>query len=98
VTIWNVYRWRGSRGWVKDTWEQNDPEGHFSKAEAQAAVAQLLADHLRYRKKPMYPPAIAWTETPRMRPRAKEQKHRYTAAELNGHTYRGQTIPEETRP
>jgi hypothetical protein len=95
MTLRHVFRWRGSMGWLKDTWDQDDPIGYASKAEADARVQELLGYHRRRFRKEMYPPPIAWTEMPRWKPRPKEQRHRYAPAELNGHSYRREAVPEQ---
>jgi hypothetical protein len=79
-----------------DSWDASDPTGYRSEAEAQARVADLLANHQRYLRRPMYPPAvITYGEPPRWKPRVKEKKHRFSLAELNGHSYRREALPEQ---
>jgi len=93
MTIWFVYRWRGT-SWRKDCWDESDPVGYADKGEAESRKERLLAYHRQRSGKPMYPPPIVWTETPRMRPRPKEQKHRFTLAELNGYVHERAVLQE----
>jgi hypothetical protein len=89
-----VWRWRGS-SWRLDSWDQSDPEGYRTEQEAQARVARLLAYHLRSRGRPMFPPpVITLGDMPRMKPRPKERKHRFSHGELNGASYSRQPVPE----
>jgi hypothetical protein len=95
MTVWFVWRWRGScSGWRVDSWDPDDPVGYPTLAEAQARVLQLMASYRKSRGRSLYPPPIAWTERPRMKPRKKEQRHTFSAAELDGWTYRRQPVPE----
>jgi hypothetical protein len=95
MTLWFVWRWRGfTSGWRRDCWDEDDPVGHATLAEAQGRVLQLEAAYRKSRGRSLYPPPIAWTERPRMKPRKKEQRHIFTAGELNGQSYRRQAIPE----
>jgi hypothetical protein len=77
-----------------DSWDQDDPTGYRTEAEALARVAYLLAAHLRRTKKPMYPPPIAYPAAPRMAPRKKEQRHRFTPQELNGYIHERALLQE----
>jgi hypothetical protein len=96
--LYFVWRWRGS-SWRLDSFDQGDPEGYRTEQEAQARVEELLAYNQKSRGRPMYPPpVITLGEMPRKRPREKEQRHRYSPAELNGLTYRREALPEVVRP
>jgi hypothetical protein len=92
-----VWRWRGS-SWRLDSCDQSDPEGYRTEQAAQARVQELLGYQRRSGRKTFPPPVITNGAMPRMRPRVKEKRHRYTAAELNGHTHRQPiALPEEVR-
>jgi hypothetical protein len=99
MTLWYVWRWRGfSSGWRRDCWDpETDPVGYPTLAEAQARALQLKAAYRKCRGRDPYPPPIAWTERPRMIPRRKERRHDFSRAELNGHSYRREAMPEEVR-
>jgi hypothetical protein len=63
---------------------------------ALARVEVLKAAYLRRCRREMFPPpVITLGEVPRMRPRRREERHHFTARELNGHTVRA--VPEEVR-
>jgi hypothetical protein len=89
-----VWRWSGSR-WRPDS---IDPDGvmlgELSWEAACARVAYLLATYQKRRRRPLWPPpVITLGEVPQMKPRQREKSHTFTAAELDGQTYR--ELPEE---
>jgi hypothetical protein len=94
--LYYVWRWRGSC-WRPDcTGADGTPLGELTIEAARARVEYLLASRLRWRRRPMWPPpVITLGAVPRWTPRVKEKKHRFTAAELNGHTYRREAVPEQ---
>jgi hypothetical protein len=81
-------------GWRNDCWDPDDPVGYPTEAEAQARALQLMAAHRKRYGREMYPPPIVRAERPRMRPRKKEQRHTFSASELDGWTVRREAIPE----
>jgi hypothetical protein len=97
MVVFYVWRWRGSSGWRVDSWDADDPAGYSTEAEALARVEQLLAIHRRSRRKEMYPPPIAYPTAPRMAPRKKEQRHRFTPQELNGYIHERSLLQEARR-
>jgi hypothetical protein len=92
-----VWRWRGS-GWKLDGWPPDDPTGYRTEVEAQARLSELLAAFRQRQRqqqpKEMYPPPIITTgAVPRLLPKPKERRHRYTAAELNGEAAQTVAMP-----
>jgi hypothetical protein len=81
-------------GWRNDCWDEDDPVGYPTEAEAQARALELMAGYRKRYGREMYPPPVVRADRPRMRPKPKEQRHYFTPAELNGQTLRREAIPE----
>jgi hypothetical protein len=98
--LWYVLCYRGS-GWRVVYWDQSDPVGYYTEAEAQARCRQLQDDYARRhgkdkdgKDKQMYPPPVVQRGLPlRMKPKPKERRHHYTAAELNGEATLSAAMP-----
>jgi hypothetical protein len=93
--LYFIWRWTGSK-WRPDHIDPDgNPLGEYTEEAALARVQFLMESYQRQRRKAMdTPPVITFGAPPNMKPRKKQQRHRYSPSELNGHTYRRQAVPE----